>query len=165
MLYGNTGNTQAPAHTGRNTQAVTHTHTRTHTHSLTHTHMRCLLSVVWELCSMTCFSRNNGYAISTPTKDQYRGDGIGQLLHLLDLLVFFTGWGHFVLIVALILLWTHWSNYPPYIFCNVFCVYIQVQMDLTLLSLSIKVFEFEFNVCFMQTYIYYETCDLTATCT
>ena len=25
-----------------------------------------------------CFSRNNGYAISTPTKDQYRGDGIGN---------------------------------------------------------------------------------------
>ena len=24
------------------------------------------------------FSRNNGYAISTPTKDQYRGDGIGK---------------------------------------------------------------------------------------
>lgn len=23
------------------------------------------------------FCRNNGYAISTPTKDQYRGDGIG----------------------------------------------------------------------------------------
>ena len=24
------------------------------------------------------FSRNNGYAISTPTHDQYRGDGIGK---------------------------------------------------------------------------------------
>jgi hypothetical protein len=26
------------------------------------------------------FSRNNGYAISTPTKDQYRGDGIGKMI-------------------------------------------------------------------------------------
>jgi len=26
------------------------------------------------------FSRNNGYAISTPTRDQYRGDGIGTFL-------------------------------------------------------------------------------------
>lgn len=25
---------------------------------------------------MLCSSRNNGYAISTPTQDQYRGDGI-----------------------------------------------------------------------------------------
>ena len=24
------------------------------------------------------FSRNNGYAISTPTEDQYKGDGIGN---------------------------------------------------------------------------------------
>ena len=27
------------------------------------------------------FSRNNGYAISTPTSDQYRGDGIGRNLN------------------------------------------------------------------------------------
>ena len=26
-------------------------------------------------------SRNNGYAISTPTGDQYRGDGIGNCYH------------------------------------------------------------------------------------
>jgi 2-oxoisovalerate dehydrogenase E1 component alpha subunit len=26
------------------------------------------------------FCRNNGYAISTPAKEQYRGDGIGELL-------------------------------------------------------------------------------------
>ena len=27
------------------------------------------------------FSRNNGYAISTPVDDQYAGDGIGKYLH------------------------------------------------------------------------------------
>lgn len=27
---------------------------------------------------MLCCSRNNGYAISTPTNDQYRGDGIAS---------------------------------------------------------------------------------------
>lgn len=26
------------------------------------------------------FSRNNGYAISTPTSEQYRGDGIGEII-------------------------------------------------------------------------------------
>ena len=26
-----------------------------------------------------CHSRNNGYAISTPTREQYRGDGIGTI--------------------------------------------------------------------------------------
>jgi 2-oxoisovalerate dehydrogenase E1 component alpha subunit len=29
------------------------------------------------------FCRNNGYAISTPTKEQYRGDGIGMLISIL----------------------------------------------------------------------------------
>ena len=29
-------------------------------------------------------SRNNGYAISTPTSEQYRGDGIGLCLSLVD---------------------------------------------------------------------------------
>lgn len=29
-------------------------------------------------CPLFLFSRNNGYAISTPTSDQYRGDGIGE---------------------------------------------------------------------------------------
>ncbi len=30
------------------------------------------------------FSRNNGYAISTPTHEQYRGDGIGNIFALID---------------------------------------------------------------------------------
>ncbi|KAH9509079.1 hypothetical protein Btru_048978 [Bulinus truncatus] len=29
-------------------------------------------------CPIIFFCRNNGYAISTPTKDQYRGDGIAS---------------------------------------------------------------------------------------
>lgn len=29
-------------------------------------------------CPMIFFCRNNGYAISTPTEEQYRGDGIGK---------------------------------------------------------------------------------------
>ena len=29
-------------------------------------------------CTLTCFSRNNGFAISTPTPEQYRGDGIAS---------------------------------------------------------------------------------------
>lgn len=28
------------------------------------------------LCLLSPFSRNNGYAISTPTSEQYRGDGV-----------------------------------------------------------------------------------------
>ena len=32
-------------------------------------------------------SRNNGYAISTPTRDQYRGDGIGIIPHYVYLLM------------------------------------------------------------------------------
>lgn len=28
-------------------------------------------------CPLIFFCRNNGYAISTPTNEQYRGDGIG----------------------------------------------------------------------------------------
>lgn len=27
-------------------------------------------------CFMPCFSRNNGFAISTPSDEQYKGDGI-----------------------------------------------------------------------------------------
>lgn len=40
-------------------------------------------------CPLIFFCRNNGYAISTPTNEQYRGDGIGEkaccqfLLHLI----------------------------------------------------------------------------------
>lgn len=30
-------------------------------------------------CPLIFFCRNNGYAISTPTNEQYRGDGIGKL--------------------------------------------------------------------------------------
>jgi 2-oxoisovalerate dehydrogenase E1 component alpha subunit len=33
------------------------------------------------------FCRNNGYAISTPAKEQYRGDGIGMNFHSLNLLL------------------------------------------------------------------------------
>lgn len=29
-------------------------------------------------CSIIHFSRNNGYAISTPTSEQYKGDGIAS---------------------------------------------------------------------------------------
>lgn len=29
-------------------------------------------------CPVIFFCRNNGYAISTPTSEQYRGDGIGE---------------------------------------------------------------------------------------
>lgn len=29
-------------------------------------------------CPLIFFCRNNGYAISTPTNEQYRGDGIGR---------------------------------------------------------------------------------------
>ena len=29
-------------------------------------------------CPLIFFCRNNGYAISTPTNEQYRGDGIGK---------------------------------------------------------------------------------------
>lgn len=29
-------------------------------------------------CPIIFFCRNNGYAISTPTNEQYRGDGIGE---------------------------------------------------------------------------------------
>lgn len=29
-------------------------------------------------CPLIFFCRNNGYAISTPTNEQYRGDGIGE---------------------------------------------------------------------------------------
>ncbi len=29
-------------------------------------------------CPLLFFCRNNGYAISTPTNEQYRGDGIGK---------------------------------------------------------------------------------------
>jgi 2-oxoisovalerate dehydrogenase E1 component alpha subunit len=29
-------------------------------------------------CPIIFFCRNNGYAISTPTSEQYRGDGIGK---------------------------------------------------------------------------------------
>jgi len=29
-------------------------------------------------CPIVFFCRNNGYAISTPTSEQYRGDGIGE---------------------------------------------------------------------------------------
>ena len=32
------------------------------------------------------FSRNNGYAISTPTHEQYRGDGIGKNCYIFYLL-------------------------------------------------------------------------------
>lgn len=32
-------------------------------------------------CPIIFFCRNNGYAISTPTSEQYRGDGIGMGLH------------------------------------------------------------------------------------
>jgi len=45
----------------------------------------CLMAPVtdnlWWLCNLcVCVSsRNNGYAISTPTQDQYRGDGIGTV--------------------------------------------------------------------------------------
>ena len=53
-----------------------------------HLYMKLLLVFFLSLCrsqwqssnNNTCvslFSRNNGYAISTPTQDQYRGDGIG----------------------------------------------------------------------------------------
>lgn len=31
-------------------------------------------------CPLIFFCRNNGYAISTPTNEQYRGDGIGKKL-------------------------------------------------------------------------------------
>lgn len=31
-------------------------------------------------CPIIFFCRNNGYAISTPTSEQYRGDGIGAWL-------------------------------------------------------------------------------------
>lgn len=33
-------------------------------------------------CPLIFFCRNNGYAISTPTNEQYRGDGIGKKLFL-----------------------------------------------------------------------------------
>lgn len=33
-------------------------------------------------CPIIFFCRNNGYAISTPTSEQYRGDGIGMGLRL-----------------------------------------------------------------------------------
>ena len=32
-------------------------------------------------CPLIFFCRNNGYAISTPTNEQYRGDGLGKELH------------------------------------------------------------------------------------
>ena len=35
------------------------------------------------MCVFPFDSRNNGYAISTPSEEQYRGDGIGEFLHLL----------------------------------------------------------------------------------
>lgn len=34
-------------------------------------------------CPLIFFCRNNGYAISTPTNEQYRGDGIGEAAILL----------------------------------------------------------------------------------
>ena len=34
-----------------------------------------------------CCSRNNGYAISTPTSDQYAGDGIGKYLTTVEHLI------------------------------------------------------------------------------
>lgn len=34
-------------------------------------------------CPIIFFCRNNGYAISTPTSEQYRGDGIGMGLYCL----------------------------------------------------------------------------------
>ena len=33
-----------------------------------------------KLIFLFVYSRNNGYAISTPTSDQYRGDGIGKFM-------------------------------------------------------------------------------------
>ena len=33
---------------------------------------------MYKCISMAFFSRNNGYAISTPVMDQYRGDGVGM---------------------------------------------------------------------------------------
>ena len=33
-----------------------------------------------KLIFLFVYSRNNGYAISTPTSDQYRGDGIGEFM-------------------------------------------------------------------------------------
>lgn len=37
-------------------------------------------------CPIIFFCRNNGYAISTPTNEQYRGDGIGKCGAMSDLL-------------------------------------------------------------------------------
>lgn len=39
-------------------------------------------------CPLIFFCRNNGYAISTPTNEQYRGDGIGETRHRMTTLKF-----------------------------------------------------------------------------
>jgi len=44
----------------------------------------CLLFVCNEMSVCFVCSRNNGYAISTPTREQYRGDGIGIYLFILN---------------------------------------------------------------------------------
>ena len=44
----------------------------------------CLLFICNEMPVCFVCSRNNGYAISTPTRDQYRGDGIGIYLFILN---------------------------------------------------------------------------------
>ena len=36
-------------------------------------------------CPIIFFCRNNGYAISTPTSEQYRGDGIGIKISLSEI--------------------------------------------------------------------------------
>ncbi|NWV93915.1 ODBA dehydrogenase, partial [Machaerirhynchus nigripectus] len=46
-------------------------------------------------CPIVFFCRNNGYAISTPTSEQYRGDGIGGGRGTMD---FLPGFPHFPLI-------------------------------------------------------------------
>jgi len=43
------------------------------------------VSLAYTSCLTVFCSRNNGYAISTPTRDQYRGDGIGMLPHFMNL--------------------------------------------------------------------------------
>ena len=61
------------------------------------------------LVKCVLYSRNNGYAISTPTRDQYRGDGIGVYLSSLKLVLSLSCYLFHNVGDAVALLLGHWT--------------------------------------------------------
>ena len=53
--------------------------------------MHVCVSVLWGTKAFSALpsfsSRNNGYAISTPTSENYRGDGIGKKKHSVESII------------------------------------------------------------------------------